>query len=91
MWLHGKIVLSEHLVITNVFRKPPTPLSYMIISIGPKPIFLKKTFQWSSYYSKVFKDIFKKSFECSRPRVFGSTKGLLKGFVANQQASMSRV
>jgi hypothetical protein len=41
MWLHGKIVLSEHLVITNVFQKPPTHLSSMIISIGPKTIFEK--------------------------------------------------
>jgi hypothetical protein len=33
-----------------------------------------KTFQWSRCYSKVFKDIFKKSFECSHPRLFGSTR-----------------
>jgi hypothetical protein len=57
MWLHGLIVLSEHLVITNViFEKQLLQL----LDIHP-PYFqnsLLKSFNGIVSYSKVFEDIF---------------------------------
>jgi hypothetical protein len=63
--------LSDHQCLLK------TTISFILHGSSPlvqKPFFLK-TFQWSKYYSKVFEDIFKKLFECSHPRVFGSTRG----------------
>jgi hypothetical protein len=68
--------LSDHqclLKTTNSF------ILHESSSLFQKPFL--KTFQWSRYYSKVFEDIFKKSFECSHPRVFGSTRGFPKALL----------
>jgi hypothetical protein len=63
-------------VITNVICKTTNSFFSVPTSFAQKPFM--KTFQWSRKYSKVFENILAKFYECSHPRVFGSTTSFPK-------------
>jgi hypothetical protein len=79
MWLLELIVPSD-------YKEPPMSFIKQPPSFPPIPTpfaqndFLK-TFQWSRHYSKVFEIILKIFFECSHPRVFGSTRSFPKALM----------
>jgi hypothetical protein len=79
MWLQGLTVPSEYKEPPVSFLKPPP--SFPPIPNPFAPNHSLKTFQWSRHYSMVFEIILKIFFECSHPRVFGSTRSFPKALM----------